>query len=233
MGEGMDNDEALMPYISSANVACGYHAGNKEIMKRTVDVCMKYGVAIGAHPSYNDRENFGRKDWIGLGLRPEDVKELVMVQVISLQDVVQAAGGKLHHVKPHGALYNRAAWDSEVAAVVCAAIKQIDPNLILYGLSGSQMKKQAEQHGLTFRNEVFADRSYQDDGSLTPRSFANALIEDEQLMLEQVLRMVNEGRVKSVSGKFIDIQAETVCIHGDGNHAVNFARKIYNALQKG
>ena len=233
MGEGMDNDEALMPYISSANVACGYHAGNKEIMKRTVDVCMKFGVAIGAHPSYKDRENFGRKDWIGLGLRPEDVKELVMVQVISLQDVVQAAGGKLHHVKPHGALYNRAAWDSEVAAFVCAAIKQIDPNLILYGLSGSQMKKQAEQHRLTFRNEVFADRSYQDDGSLTPRSFANALIEDEQLMLEQVLRMVNEGRVKSVSGKFIDIQAETVCIHGDGKHAVNFARKIYNALQKG
>lgn len=230
MGEGMGNEEALMPFITSANIACGYHAGDKETMKKVVDLCLQYNVAVGAHPSYADKENFGRKDLIGISLQPEDVVELVTEQINSLQTIAKACGAKLHHVKPHGALYNRAAEDALVASFICKAIKQVDANLVLYGLSGSKMKTQAEEHRIRFLNEVFADRTYQDDGSLTPRTNKNALIENTDLMLAQVFLMVKDKKVKAVSGKTIDILAETICLHGDGAHAVEFVRKIYASL---
>lgn len=232
MGEGMNNDELLMPYITSANIACGYHAGDEYSMKSLVDLCIRYKVAIGAHPSYPGRENFGRKDLIGISLEPGEIENIVAEQINRLQKIALAAGASLHHVKPHGALYNRAAWDEEVASFICTAIKKIDPSLLVYGLSGSKMKAQAENQGLKFVNEVFADRTYQEDGSLTPRSQANALIDDEDLMIQQLLLLVNQGVLTTTSGKQINIKAETICLHGDGVHAVSFARRIFEVLRK-
>lgn len=232
MGEGIGNDESLMPFITSANIACGYHAGDEETMKKMIDLCIQYKVAIGAHPSYPDRENFGRKDLVGTSISAEDVLDIVAEQIYSLQKIAVSAGTQVHHVKPHGALYNRAAKDAKVASFIARAIKETNSSLLFYGLSNSEMKQQAEHYGLKFINEVFADRTYQDDGSLTPRSELNALIEDDDTMIQQVIQMVNEGTVYSVSGKKIGMLAETICVHGDGEHAVDFAKKIHEVLKK-
>ncbi|MEO6328908.1 MAG: 5-oxoprolinase subunit PxpA [Ginsengibacter sp.] len=230
MGEGIGNDELLMPYITSANIACGYHAGDTGTMKKTVELCVKYNVAIGAHPSYPDKENFGRIDFIGFKLKPEDLPELIIDQIQQLQKVCTNAGTKLHHVKPHGALYNRAAWDGVVSSFICSSIMEFDSSLILYGLSNSEMGKEAKSYGLKFMNEVFADRTYQDDGSLTPRTHSNALIESTDEGIHQVLMMVNKGKVKTVTGNEISITAETICIHGDGKNAVEFAKALRTLL---
>ena len=226
MGEGMENDAAIMPYITSANIACGYHAGDEETMKRTVELCLQYHVAIGAHPSYPDRENFGRIDLLNTELRVADLSQIISDQVFKLQKICTELGTQLNHIKPHGALYNRAAKDEEVAAIICQTIAEIDPHLILYGLSGSKMMHAAANYNLKFLNEVFADRTYNDDGSLTPRKEPNALIEDEEQAVEQVLEMVNKKTVTTTSGKLIPIIAETICIHGDGKHAVLFAKGL-------
>ncbi len=229
MGEGMENDEAIMPYIALANIACGYHAGNEDIMKQTVELCLKYNVAIGAHPSYFDRENFGRKDIVQT---PEQVYDLVKGQIELLKKIAEEAKAVLKHVKPHGALYNRSAKDVQVAKAIAKAVKNIDEDLILFGLSGSYSIKEAKVLGLKTRNEVFADRTYQDDGSLTPRTQSNALIEEEEKSIQQVLQMVNEGLVTTVSGKTISIVAETVCIHGDGKNAVQFSKRLHEVLKE-
>jgi UPF0271 protein len=231
LGEGIGNDAAIMPFITSANVACGYHAGDRDTMKRTIDLCLQYNVAIGAHPSYPDKENFGRIDLIGATLKVEDIYTIMIDQMVMLQTICTEAGAKMYHVKPHGALYNRAATDEEVSAVIYRAIKEVGADITLYGLSGSQMKKEADRQGLVFRNEVFADRTYQDDGTLTPRTETNALIEDAEEAVQQVLKMVNEKMVCTVSGNIIPIIADTICIHGDGKKAVVFAKKIYEALR--
>jgi UPF0271 protein len=232
MGEGMATDEAIFPYISSANISCGYHAGDADIMRRTVEMALRHHVAIGAHPSYPDRANFGRVDMLGKGVVLEEIVGLVVDQLIVLQAICDEFGTRLHHVKPHGALYNRAARDVEVSALICRAIREFDPSLQLYGLSGSVMGTEASRHGLVFVNEVFADRTYQADGSLTPRTSPGALIEDAGQSLMQVRRMVKEGKVVAVTGEEIDIVAETVCLHGDGDHAVEFAKMIFEALSK-
>src|SRR5882762_6659836 len=169
MGEGMDCDAAIFPFISSANIACGYHAGDPDTMRRTVELALRHHVAIGAHPSYPDRENFGRIDILGKSLHPEEIPGMIVDQLILLQAICDEFGARLHHVKPHGALYNRAAKDAEVSHLICRAIREFDPSLLLYGLSGSAMKQAAQQCGLRFVSEVFADRTYQQDGSLTPR----------------------------------------------------------------
>jgi UPF0271 protein len=230
MGEGMETDEAIFPYIRSANIACGYHAGDADTMRRTVELALRHRVAIGAHPSYPDRTNFGRVDILGKGLSLEDIPGIIVNQLIDLQAICDEFGILLHHVKPHGALYNRAARDPEVSALVCRAIREFDPSLKLYGLSGSVMKAAAEKHGLVFVNEVFADRTYQPDGSLTPRTMPGALIEDEAQSMRQVMKMVKEGKVDVAGGGEIAILAETVCLHGDGSHAVEFAKMIYEGL---
>lgn len=253
MGEGMDNDAAIMPFISSANIACGYHAGDEDTMRHVVEEALKHNVAIGAHPSYPDRENFGRVDILDHddrfsrnhsdrpgtsleelpdrpGIRPEDLPNIIIDQLGALQKVCTGYGTRLHHVKPHGALYNRAARDAAVSALVCKAIKEFDSSLLLYGGSGSIMEMEAERYGLSFVREVFADRTYREDGSLTPRGEADALIEDSGLAIRQVLKMIREGRVAATSGKEIPLIAETVCIHGDGDHAAEFARMIHEAL---
>ena len=229
MGEGMPSDADIFPFISSANIACGAHAGDDGTMRLTVERALRHGVAIGAHPSYRDRERFGRVDLLGGVLRPEELPDLLTGQLGRLQKICQESGARLHHVKPHGALYNRAAKDPAVSALIARTVAGFDPSLLLYGLSGSEMEKQAAACGLSFVSEVFADRRYQADGSLVPRSESHALIEDPDEATAQVLKMVCEGRVK-VGGTEIPLRADTICIHGDGSHAAEFARMIHDLL---
>jgi 5-oxoprolinase (ATP-hydrolysing) subunit A len=229
MGEGMDNDELIMPLINSANIACGYHAGDVTTMQETIALCAKYGVAIGAHPSFYDRENFGRQE---MNLPVDELYELVTQQLIIFSEVASAFEVKIDHVKPHGALYNMAAKDALMANVIAKAVRDFDSSLVLVGLSGSHAIDQAKGIGLKTASEVFADRSYQDDGSLTPRSQPGALIENTEEAIKQVLQMIKKGTVTTVSGKEIPIVAETICIHGDGKHAVDFAKAIFQALSQ-
>lgn len=220
LGEGFETDAALMRYISSANIACGAHAGDMDTMKMTVDLAIEHGVAIGAHPGYPDRENFGRtaKD-----LPLSDVSSIVTEQIISLANIAEAAGAKLSHVKPHGALYNQSARDRDLATEIANAVREIDDSLILYGLSGSRSIDAATQCGLVSASEVFADRTYLNDGSLTPRSEPNAIIDDREIAINQALDMVKYGRVKTIESIMIHIRVDTICLHGDGEHAVDFA----------
>lgn len=229
MGEGIGNDEAIMPFINSANIACGFHAGNGDTIRRTIELALKYGVNVGAHPSFRDKENFGRRE---MNMPPEKLYALLLEQMIRIDLIAKEMGAKLHHVKPHGALYNMAARDRHMAGTIAQAVKDFNDELILYGLCNSFLISEANTVGLKTANETFADRTYQDDGSLTPRSQENALIENEEQCIQQVMQMVKEGRVTAVSGKTIGIKANTVCIHGDGKHAVNFAKKIRQALQE-
>jgi UPF0271 protein len=227
MGEGMDNDALLMPLISSANIACGYHAGSEAIMRATVALAKLSGVSIGAHPGFADKENFGRTE---MKLSENELYQLVWDQLNLLKTITKELDTQLHHVKPHGALYNMAAQDASMAKVIAQAVKDFDDHLILYGLSGSYLISEAKALGLTTASEVFADRTYQDNGSLTPRSQANALIQDHASSLAQVLQMIQEQTVTSVFGKTISLTAETICIHGDGPHALSFAQQINTAL---
>jgi 5-oxoprolinase (ATP-hydrolysing) subunit A len=226
MGEEIGNDELLMPYISSANIACGYHAGNMDTIKQTIMMCQQYNVAIGAHPSFNDRENFGRT---AMNLSVVEIYNLVTQQLLIMRQAADQCGARLCHVKPHGALYNMSAKDETIANAIATAIKDFDNTLLLFGLSGSYSIDTSKAMGLRTMSEVFADRSYQDDGSLTPRSTTGALIETREKVIQQVLQMVNDGTVTALSGKKIPILAETVCIHGDGKHAVEFATTIYES----
>lgn len=229
MGEGLSNDAALMPYISSANIACGYHAGDTDTMKRTVELALQHAVSIGAHPGFADKVHFGRTEMM---LPLNEVFTLVTEQVLALQQIVQEQGGKLHHVKPHGALYNMSARDALLADTIAKAVHLIDPSLLLFGLSGSYSITEAKKIGLSTASEVFADRTYQPDGSLTPRSQINALIASEEESIQQVLQMIREHTVTSVSGEKIPIEAQTICIHGDGEHALAFAKNIFHTLQQ-
>jgi UPF0271 protein len=217
-----------MPFISSANIACGYHAGNDEIMKETILLCLQHNVSIGAHPSYPDKENFGRKE---LNMLLGEVYQIVRDQVQLLKQLAESEGARIHHVKPHGALYNYAARHKETAKAIANAIIDIDPGLVVYGLSNSYLISEAEAIGLKVANEVFADRTYQDDGTLTPRKNKDALIETAEESIKQVMQMVTEGTVQSITGNTISIKADTICVHGDGKNAVAFARIIYNTLQ--
>ena len=229
LGEGCDNDAALMPLLSSANIACGYHAGDIDTMKRTVDLALEHGVAIGAHPGYRDRENFGRTE---MTLTADEVRYLVGEQIVTLREIAASAGGRISHVKPHGALYNQSAKDPELAEVIAETVREIDSNLVLYGLSGSHSVSEAEKAGLTTAAEVFADRTYQTKGNLTPRTQSNALITNENTAVEQVLDMIKYGRVRSTDAIMIPIIAETVCVHGDGERAVEFALMINQRLRE-
>ena len=229
MGEGCGHDAELLDLVSSANIACGFHAGDDETMRRTAEMAIEKNVAIGAHPGYRDRVNFGRRE---MTLSPKEVFELVTDQIVQLDHLVKGAGGILNHVKPHGALYNQAARDSELAAAIADAVVAYDPDLVLFGLSGTICISEAERRGLRAASEVFADRTYQPDGSLTSRSLANALISDDDESVSQALRMVRDGVVASTDGTLVHVKAETICLHGDGLHAVPFARAIRTALEK-
>lgn len=227
MGEATGNDEFIMPFITSANIACGYHAGDSATMWQTAELALKHNVKIGAHPSFLDKKNFGRTE---MKMDHEDVYDLVTQQLIILNEIVTGLDTRLHHVKPHGALYNMSAKDAGLANTIAKAVKDFDASLILYGLSESHSISEAKAIGLTTASETFADRTYQDDGSLTPRSQPNTLIEDADKVVQQVLQMIKEGTVTTVSGKIIPVIAETICIHGDGIHAVEFAKAIHDAV---
>ena len=225
----MPNDALLFKYISSANIACGFHAGDAGVMQETVALAVHNNVAIGAHPGLQDLQGFGRRE---MKITPKEAYQITLYQIGALSAFVKAANTKLNHVKPHGALYNMAAKDLKLAQAIADAIYDIDPGLILYGLAGSELINAATNKGLKSAAEVFADRTYQDDGLLTPRSQTNALITNENDALAQVLMMVNKQQVISANKKIVSLKADTLCIHGDGEHAVDFAKTIYHTLTR-
>jgi UPF0271 protein len=227
MGEGCGNDAELMKFISSANIACGFHAGNRATMTETVELAIAHNVAIGGHPGYRDLANFGRT---AMSLPTKEVFAIVVEQIEELREVCKDRGASLHHVKPHGALYNQAAKDSELAASIAEAVASVGRDLILYGLSGSALISEAESIGLKTASEVFADRTYQSDGSLTPRTQPDALITERERAVEQALQMIRSGTVTATTGETVSIRADTLCIHGDGEHAVEYAKAIREAL---
>ncbi|HEM6831867.1 TPA: 5-oxoprolinase subunit PxpA [Citrobacter koseri] len=229
LGEGCASDAALLQLVSSANIACGFHAGDAQTMLASVREALKNGVAIGAHPSFPDRENFGRT---AMTLPPETVYAQTLYQIGALAAIARAEGGVMRHVKPHGMLYNQAAKDPQLADAIARAVHACDPSLILVGLAGSELIRAGEHYGLTTRQEVFADRGYQADGSLMPRTQPGALVEDEEHALAQTLGMVESGRVKSITGEWANVVAQTVCIHGDGEHALAFARRLRAAFEE-
>ncbi|WP_336882071.1 5-oxoprolinase subunit PxpA [Priestia koreensis] len=223
------NDQEILNYVTSANIACGFHAGDPSVMRKTVQFALANNVAIGAHPGLPDLVGFGRRN---MAISSDEAYDMVLYQLGALNAFVQAEGGRLNHVKPHGALYNMAAKDPVLATAIAKAIAKFDGELYLYGLAGSELIKAGEEAGLRVRHEVFADRTYQEDGTLTPRSMANALITDAGDAIAQVVRMIKQGEVQTIQGQSIPIQADTVCIHGDGEHALQFAQNIGNVLQK-
>jgi UPF0271 protein len=215
--------------VTSANIACGFHAGDPAVMKRTVRLALQHGVAIGAHPGLPDLVGFGRRE---MAVSAEEAFDMTVYQVGALQAFLRAEGGTLHHVKPHGALYNMAATNVALAEAIAEAVYRVQPEACLYGLAGSALIAAAEKLGLAAAHEVFADRSYQPDGTLTPRRQPNALVTDPAAAIAQVVRMVQAGRVRALSGEDVTIKADTVCIHGDGAHALEFAQQIRQTLQQ-
>ena len=220
-------DDQVLPYISSANVACGFHASDPVVMDKTVALAKDAGVAVGAHPGYPDLQGFGRRN---MTIPPREVKAMIMYQIGALQAFCTARGLKLQHVKPHGALYNMAGKDEALAMAVCEAIQAVDDSLILLGLSGSKMLEAADKIGLRSAREVFADRAYEEDGSLVARTKPGAMITDEDEAVARVIRMIREGKVTAVTGKDIPIRADSVCVHGDSPKALAFVQKIRAAL---
>lgn len=221
-------DEKIIPLVSSANVACGFHAADPVVMTKTIERVKESGIAIGAHPGFPDLMGFGRRN---MNLTPKEAKAYVGYQVAALMGMAKAKGLTLQHVKPHGALYNMAAVDYQLSYAICEAIKELDEDLIVLGLSGSQMIQAAKDLGMRVAGEVFADRGYEDDGTLVSRNKEGAFIHDENEAVERVIRMVKEGKVTTATGKDILIQADSICVHGDGEKALLFVEKIRVGLE--
>jgi len=229
LGEGAGHDAALMPLITSANIACGIHAGDVETMRESIALARRHQVALGAHPSLNDREHFGRRE---LPVTPDEVQLLVMTQVRLFQRIAEQNGAHVVHVKPHGALYNMASRDAELAKAVVRAVLECGVDLVLFGMAGGKLVEEGHAGGLRVAREVFADRTYQADGSLTPRSQPQAMIHDVDIAVAQVLRMIREGKVRATDGTDVTIQADTVCLHGDGPNPVVFAARLRRELRE-
>jgi 5-oxoprolinase (ATP-hydrolysing) subunit A len=225
----MANDDLLMPFISSANIACGFHAGDEATIRNTIRLAIANKVSVGAHPGFADKENFGRKE---IELSAGAYYQLTMEQLQLFKRIAIEERAILHHVKAHGALYNMAAKNPMIANELARAIADFDPSLIFYGLSNSLMLKEAEKIGLKTASEVFADRTYQEDGSLTPRVQKNAMLNEVDTATRQVLMMAREQKVVATSGNTIQVKADTICIHGDGPHALTFAKAIHDALKE-
>jgi UPF0271 protein len=228
LGEGSGHDAELFELISSANIATGFHAGDPSSMFDSICAAKEKGVAVGAHPSFADRENFGRKE-IGVPI-PELFAQLVY-QLGAFQSVALSAGVRPNHVKPHGALYNKAVRDEEMANAIARAIIAVDPSLILFAPANSAMERAGRDAGLKIAREIFADRNYLNDGWLVPRSRADALLSDPKEAAQRVLRMLREGKVRSVEGGDVDVRGETICVHGDTPAAVEFARELRTQLE--
>lgn len=233
LGESFGNykigcDEKVIPFISSANVACGFHASDPVVMDKTVEMAKKYGVSVGAHPGLPDLMGFGRRK---MDITSLEAKTMVQYQIGALSAFCRAHNIKMSHVKPHGALYNMAGKNLELASAICEGIREVNPNLILLALSGSKMIEAAKMTGLRYASEVFADRAYKDDGSLVDRKKNGAVITDEDEALKRAVRMIKEGRVRSINGNDIEIEAQSICVHGDGIKALEFVKKIRQNLE--
>ncbi len=224
----MGDDEAVLGYVSSANIACGFHGGDPSTLRKTVAAAIKQGVALGAHPGFQDLAGFGRRN---MHISPQEAYDITVYPVGAVAGVARSQGGALHHVKAHGAFYNMAAKDARLARAIAQAVHDIDSSLIFYGLAGSAMIQEAQALGLRVANEVFGDRSYQPDGSLTPRAQPDAMITDVNKSVEQILRMVQEQVVVATDGTRVPVQPDTLCIHGDQPNAVVFAQGIRKALE--
>ncbi|MFZ7200463.1 5-oxoprolinase subunit PxpA [Avibacterium avium] len=227
LAEGCGNDQRLLQLVTSANVACGLHAGDFNEMRKAIRWAKENQVQVGAHPSFPDRENFGRTN---MQLPDEELKACLLYQLGAIKALCEAEAVPLAYVKPHGALYNQAAKDEALATLIVQTLKAFDPKLKLMGLSGSLMLQVAEQQGLGVISEVFADRHYLADGSLAPRTRPDAMVENDDEAISQVLQMVLQGTVPSVDGVEVPIKADSICLHGDGEHAISFAEKIRQAL---
>jgi UPF0271 protein len=228
LGEGSGHDAELMPWITSCNIACGGHAGDEATMQTAVELALRHGVVVGAHPGYPDRENFGRRE---LSLAEDEIQTLLLRQISRLDAIVRTAGGRLTHVKPHGALYNQAAQDPYLARTVASVLREHYEHLALVAASGSCLIAAGEAVGLHTVAEVFADRTYQADGFLTPRAQPRALIDDAALASAQVLDLVLRKQVKALDGTVVLLRADTVCLHGDGQNAAGLARRIHEDLR--
>lgn len=234
LGESFGNykcgmDEEILPYISSANVACGFHASDPLTMSKTVGLAKQQGVSVGAHPGYPDLVGFGRRN---MNVNTQELKAMVQYQVGALMSFCKAAGVPLVHVKPHGAMYNMAAKDERLALAICEGIYEVDKQLILLGLSGSKLLWAAKETGLKSASEAFLDRAYEEDGTLVVRSKPGAMIEDDKLAIKRAVTMIKEGKVKAITGKEIAIEPDSICIHGDGAHAIAFAKAIQDSFVK-
>lgn len=225
----MGNDVAILEHVTSANIACGFHAGDPLTMQGVVKAAFDKGVKVGAHPGFQDLAGFGRRS---MQVTPAEAYAMVVYQVGALSGFARALGGRLNHVKAHGALYNMAAKDQRLADALARAVHDVDPNLVFFGLAGSEMILAAKRLGVRHASEVFGDRSYQDDGSLSPRNLAGAMIEDADVAAAQVKRMVADGLVRSMQGKDVPVQADTLCIHGDQPGALVFVKRIRAELAR-
>ncbi len=233
LGESFGNyklglDEEVIKYISSANVACGFHASDPLVMAKTVKIAKDAGVAVGAHPGFPDLVGFGRRN---MNVLPAELKAMVVYQIGALKAFCDSNKIKMQHVKPHGAMYNMAAKDEKLAVAIAEGIAEVDDSLILLGLSGSEMLKAAQKTGLKAKKEVFADRAYEEDGTLVARTKPGSMITDENLAIERVLGMIKNGSVKAITGKEIAIEADSICVHGDSPKALDFVKKIRAALE--
>lgn len=224
----LGRDEEILDFITSANIACGFHAGDPATIRKTVQLAMEKNVGIGVHPGLQDLVGFGRRN---MQISPQEAYDLVVYQIGAIYAFAKSEGGKIQHVKPHGALYNMAAKSAPLSEAIAKAIYKVDPELILFGLAGGELVKAGKKIGLRTANEVFADRTYQQDGSLTPRTDSQALITNHEAAVNQVIQMVKEGKVTSLQGINVPIQADTICIHGDGANALDFARYISDSLK--
>ena len=220
-------DEKVIPLISSANVACGYHASDPVVMDKTVAMAKAARIKVGAHPGFPDLMGFGRRN---MSVSPAEAKAYVLYQLGALYGFCKAHGVEIQHVKPHGALYNMAAKDYELSKAICEGIKEFDSGLIVLALSGGELVKAAMDLGLPVAREVFADRGYEEDGTLVDRRKEGAMITDEKEAISRVVRMVKEEKVRAVTGKDIEIQADSICVHGDGAKALEFVEKIRQAF---
>lgn len=228
LGEGAGHDEEILDLVSSANIACGFHAGDPPSIFASIQAALQRGVAIGAHPSFPDRENFGRTE---MTMPAAEVYAFVAYQIGAFQALARAAGGRMNHVKPHGALYNMAGRDRALADVIANAVFALDPKLILFAPAASHLDFAATELGLQTASEVFADRNYLPDGSLVPRSDPNAFVHDPVEAADRIIRILSEGKVRAVDGTDIAISATTVCVHGDNPEAVDFVQQVRARLE--
>ena len=228
LGEGAGHDDELFELISSANIATGFHAGDSDTMHAAVCAAREHGVAVGAHPSFFDRENFGRKE---LNIAYQEVLDAVAYQLGIFQAIASALDVRPNHVKPHGALYNMAVRDANLGDAIARAIESVDSKLILFAPDKSELARAGDAHGLQIAREIFADRNYLNDGWLVPRTRPDALLHDPKQAAARVLRMLREGKVRSVEGDDVDVRGETICVHGDTPGAVEFARELRTQLE--